>query len=250
MFVKVLKVFYDATFTFFGSLHVTIQLFLTKLCEIQKALDKWRKSDDPILQKMTTNMQIKFSKYWKSSEINVLLFVAVFLDPRFKLQYVEFCFGRLYGNERGQEMIKKLKDIIEKLFEYYANLYPLPVDGGDFSSISSSFAYDPSCHYNDDDDDEKDWVHEFRIKIRKKQSQVKRNEMDRYMEDDVEDSDSTIEFDILKWWKLKSTKYYILSHMAKDILAIPVSTVSSESAFSTGGRDLDSFRSSLNATTV
>ncbi|KAL2346641.1 hypothetical protein Fmac_000641 [Flemingia macrophylla] len=107
IFVKVLKVFYDATLTFSGSLHVTIQLFLTKLCEIQKALNKWRKSDDPILQKMTTNMQIKFLKYWESSEINVLLFVAVFLDPRFKLQYVEFCFGRLYGNERGQEMIKK-----------------------------------------------------------------------------------------------------------------------------------------------
>ena len=33
--------------------------------------------------------------------------------------------------------------------------------------------------------------------------------------------------------------------MAQDVLAIPVSSVASECAFSTGGRILDSFRSSL-----
>ncbi|CAJ2651858.1 unnamed protein product [Trifolium pratense] len=34
--------------------------------------------------------------------------------------------------------------------------------------------------------------------------------------------------------------------MARDVFATPVSTVASESAFSTGGRVLDSFRSCLN----
>ncbi|KAE8693110.1 hypothetical protein F3Y22_tig00110819pilonHSYRG00360 [Hibiscus syriacus] len=34
-------------------------------------------------------------------------------------------------------------------------------------------------------------------------------------------------FDILKWWSLKSNAYKVLVLMAKDILVIPVSTVSS-----------------------
>ncbi|KAJ1701452.1 hypothetical protein LUZ63_001231 [Rhynchospora breviuscula] len=53
-------------------------------------------------------------------------------------------------------------------------------------------------------------------------------------------------FDILAWWRLKSPKYPILSHLTKDILAVPISTVVSESAFSTSGRILSPARSSLN----
>ena len=37
----------------------------------------------------------------------------------------------------------------------------------------------------------------------------------------------------------------MLSKLARDVLAVPVSTVAFESAFSTGGRILDPFRSSL-----
>lgn len=47
------------------------------------------------------------------------------------------------------------------------------------------------------------------------------------------------------WWKSNSSKYRILSLIARDVLAVPVSTVASESCFSTSGRVLDVFRSSL-----
>ena len=54
-----------------------------------------------------------------------------------------------------------------------------------------------------------------------------------------------MKFEILGWWKANSNRYQVLSKLARDVLAVPVSTVASMSAFSTGGRILNPFRSSL-----
>ncbi|KAG6430512.1 hypothetical protein SASPL_108582 [Salvia splendens] len=47
------------------------------------------------------------------------------------------------------------------------------------------------------------------------------------------------------WWKKHVGRYLIMSEMAKDIMAIPISSVASEAAFSTRGRVLSQFISSL-----
>ena len=77
---------------------------------------------------------------------------------------------------------------------------------------------------------------------------VEKTELDVYLDAPRERIDSA--FDILKWWKRHVDTYKVLAEMARDILAVPVSTVSSESAFSTSGRVLDQFRSSLGPKTV
>lgn len=53
------------------------------------------------------------------------------------------------------------------------------------------------------------------------------------------------EFDVLSWWKRNSLKYPVLSELVKDVLAVQISSVASESAFSTSGRILDPYRSCL-----
>ncbi|KAL0554297.1 hypothetical protein IC582_008215 [Cucumis melo] len=74
------------------------------------------------------------------------------------------------------------------------------------------------------------------------------NDLTSYSSDkDVVDKD---EFDIMYWWKMNGYKYPILSKIVRDVLAVPISIVAFESAFSTGGRIIDSFRSSLTPRTV
>ncbi|KAK2645724.1 hypothetical protein Ddye_020919 [Dipteronia dyeriana] len=72
-----------------------------------------------------------------------------------------------------------------------------------------------------------------------------KRELIRYLEaqfDAVEDKE---EFELLLWWKTYTYRYPVLSHLARDILVIPVSTVSSDQAFSISGRIIEPRRSCL-----
>ena len=76
-------------------------------------------------------------------------------------------------------------------------------------------------------------------------SRSKRTELDIYLEDLRAPVRPDENFNVIAWWKKNSDAYPILSLMARDFLAIPVSTVSSESAFSAAGRILGKNRTSL-----
>jgi len=53
------------------------------------------------------------------------------------------------------------------------------------------------------------------------------------------------QFDILAWWKNKRDEYPILTQIVRDVMAIQVSTVASESAFSAAGRVVDPYGNRL-----
>ncbi|KAL7585990.1 zinc finger BED domain-containing protein DAYSLEEPER-like [Lactuca sativa] len=74
------------------------------------------------------------------------------------------------------------------------------------------------------------------------------SELDNYLKEKLLPKD--MELDLLAWWKTNGIKYPTLQRIAKDILAIPVSTVASESAFSTSGRLVSPHRSRLHPKTL
>ena len=51
--------------------------------------------------------------------------------------------------------------------------------------------------------------------------------------------------DIIAWWRKRARIYPILATMARDVFAVPVSTVPSESCFSSANRILSDKRSKL-----
>jgi hypothetical protein len=70
------------------------------------------------------------------------------------------------------------------------------------------------------------------------------NELSSYLDsDNVSHTDD--KFNIISWWHEHKLSYLILSILASDVLSVPVSTVSSESVFSTTSRILDERRRRL-----
>ena len=51
--------------------------------------------------------------------INCLLFIAIVINPRFKLQYVKYCFRCAYDVETAPKLILKVEQILQHLFAFY-----------------------------------------------------------------------------------------------------------------------------------
>ena len=183
-------------------------------------------------------MKKKFDKYWgKVESMNMMMFIAIVLDPRFKLRYVRFCFSEIFDSVVEEELTNMVRDVVNRAFVEYEKFNI----AAPFSTQSSSVMEVDQLRSGGSERGVS-----FESKFEKhleKEDGGKKSEIDRYLEERCEKK--TPSFEILSWWKLNSSKYPILSEIARDVLAIPVSTVASEAAFSTGGRVVDQFRSSL-----
>ena len=75
-----------------------------------------------------------------------------------------------------------------------------------------------------------------------------KTKLDYYLEED--NLPVTQEFDILSWWKTNELKFPTLQAIARDVLAISITTVASEFAFSTCSQILTFHRSRLHHITI
>jgi hypothetical protein len=122
VFLKFLKLFYDVTMRLSGSLYVTSNMYFQEICGIQSHLQAFSKSGDYVLSVMTEKMKIKYNKYWRDLDrVNLMLFVAVVLDPCTKLDSLDYWFKEVLSIEQATRMITKLRCHLDKLYDHYDN---------------------------------------------------------------------------------------------------------------------------------
>lgn len=228
--VKFLEIFYDVTLRMSDTSYATSNLHFRVLSIVHEHLKSYCQSGDMLLSNMAQRMKVKYDKYWGDIEkVNKLLFVAIALDPRYKLVVVEFWFKKIFGNKKADEIVGILRTDIDHLYGQYIKF------GGCSSEVKPSVDETQICL------EKGSLLQEF-YEFRASQNS-KKSEIERYLIEDVENPNA--HFDILSWWKVNAIKFPVLARIARDVLAIPITTVAFESAFNTGGRVLDPFRSSL-----
>ena len=142
-------------------------------------------------------MKKKNDKYWESIDnINLMLFVAVVLDPRYKLKYVKFWFREWYGKDKGDVMSSKVRDALKRLY-----VKRVGQNGASSSSGSgASFSRDsrPSVGNALLSDRIKSYNNKFKQHLADKDSVESKSKLDRYLLKSFEDLDME-DFNILMW---------------------------------------------------
>ena len=181
---------------------------------------------------MAISMSEKFEKYWRQS--NIALAVACFLDPRYKKKLIEYYMRKFYGDQYQVEL-DEFVSVVKKLYQFYASSAPAPTKEKSKAAGPSSTA-DVLMENVDND------LEAF-LYSQNQPGMIESNELEKYIAEPL--LQIVGQFDILAWWKNKREEYPILTQIVRDVMAIQVSTVASESAFSAAGRVVDPYRNRL-----
>ncbi|KAL2923185.1 Zinc finger BED domain-containing protein RICESLEEPER 2 [Bienertia sinuspersici] len=168
---------------------------------------------------MADEMLSKYNNYWFNSEednYGMLFSFALILDPRCKLSLLSFCYEHLCGNEVAALKITEAQYKLSKFYKEYTPESHVHQHTSPASSIGVNMQNTLS-----------------RTKQYDKQelmaNSIGRSQLEVYLEDPK--LNRTAELDILNFWKENEHRYGALSHLARDILTVPLTTFASESTF-------------------
>ncbi|XP_043717699.1 zinc finger BED domain-containing protein RICESLEEPER 2-like [Telopea speciosissima] len=221
--------FYEITVLLSGSKYPTSNLYFENVWEIHKSLLEEVSHGLSFMRPMAIEMKKKFDKYWRN--YSPILAIALVFDPRYKLSFLTWAFAKLAPlDPTGIDMGNNVKSALYQLFNEYKSMnasdYEIPVL---FTRPGKSRT-----------------ITEFMQSVIAEADNGTKYQLDVYLDEPkIPFSDHDDEYDMLAFWKANGLRYPDVARMARDVLAIPVSTVASESAFSVGGRVIDKYRSKL-----
>ncbi|KAL2931467.1 putative AC transposase [Bienertia sinuspersici] len=227
-----LEPFYDITELFSFTQYPTSNSYLACVINIEKLLYDSLKDPSNAVRRMAKPMWEKFDKYW--SEHSLILSFGLLLDPRYKMACLNDLYSSLYVPVAIEGKVNEIHSAFVALYECYAK------NSQAHMVVQHSVSDSGPSNLN----------YLFKAKKILKNfnphscsSRTAKSDVDSYLNlPFVVDHDG---FDILEYWKAQSVSYPTFALMARDILAIPITSVASESAVSVGGRILNKLRSSL-----
>jgi hypothetical protein len=244
--LEFLELFYESTVALSGVYYPTSPMILHHIIEIAAHL--YAQENNALLMNIVSPMKLKFLKYWQN--IPLLYSFAFVLDPRAKMrgfhnvlqilsQTIGFDYSNYYNEVRNE--LYKLYNKYEtkfgavrgqrnqtatstgKKFAAWGKIYGAPAAPPSSSTLSSTPSSAPAIAVV--------------------------SELASYLDSDTVTCFDD-EFNLMNWWHEHKLTFPILSIMARDIMAVPVSTVSSESCFSLTGRVIEERRRRLQPLTV
>ncbi|XP_048496333.1 zinc finger BED domain-containing protein RICESLEEPER 2-like [Beta vulgaris subsp. vulgaris] len=177
-------------------------------------------------------------KYWGDpTKFDVMLFLSAVLDPRYKWEWecVEYGIYQMYETDVALVVCTRVKKAFRDIFYEYSHRDSLGANRPTCTQTGVPYFIGVGVETSK----ENKAIIRARYKKLKatKEDGDSKSEIEKYLDEEtVEDVD---DFDILERCKTNTLRFPTLSLIAHDVLAIPVSTVASESAFSTEGRALD-----------
>jgi hypothetical protein len=218
---------------FSGSIYPAANVFYPYIVSVKIALVEAQQSANTYLKAMATSMLDKFNKYWE--ERNNIMVIATILDPRFKMRYIKWSFTQIYDSSKADREINEINVALEELYrkhesEYRQNKTAKENDRSSSNSANSTLASVVSSG--------------FQSFLQASATECSKSELLIYLDEINAPSDDK-DFRLLSYWKVNAHRFPVVSMLAKKFLAVTANSVSSEATFSTGGRILNDYRSSL-----
>ena len=246
------------------------------------------KTEDASIIGAYQEMIKKYDKYFCGQKRNNIFEIAHILDPRFKLQFIKVysiadlhylhkgisdyyaSYCELYHNESNDTIStvtsSRKEFVVHDMYDSYMNEQRSRQQNENPLNELEVYLNEPVFI---------DTSYDIDIVILKYPIKKIHNESDNCDESDESDTESSNEIsssseevheslanenpiqqivikvmDVIAYWKDHSQRYPRLSRIAKDIFAIPSTSVPSESAFSGSSRIITKYRSNLNESSV
>ncbi|KAG8491301.1 hypothetical protein CXB51_014547 [Gossypium anomalum] len=178
---KFLKVLYDVTCVFSSSNYPMANLYFRGVWKVHKVSLDTVKGPHSFLTLMVKKMQTKFNKYW--AEYSLILSCAAILDPRYKLNYVQYYFTTIYGIHASNFVETILSNLRHLLDEYAKKSKSTSSSLAENSNVSDKDPFDSSLYQHnvnsadfggdfDESDDYKRYLNESSTKSEKSQLDI------------------------------------------------------------------------------